>query len=41
LANDEFEILPAGEMRSKYGLTAENRPTIVLNPSKVRERCTP
>ena len=30
-----FEVLPAGEMRGKYGLTAENRPTIRLDPAKV------
>lgn len=30
-----FEILPAGEMRAKYGLTAENRPAIVLDPAGV------
>ena len=31
----EFEVLPAGEMRAKYGLTTENRPTIRLDPAKV------
>ena len=31
----DFEVLPAGEMRAKYGLTAENRPTITLDPSAV------
>lgn len=31
----DYEILPTGEMRAKYGLTAENRPTIVLDPAKV------
>src|SRR5262245_60512652 len=31
----EFELLPAGEMRAKYGLTAENRPTIKLDAAKV------
>jgi hypothetical protein len=31
----EFEILPAGEMRKKYGLTAENRPVIKLDAAKV------
>ena len=31
------EILPAGEMKAKYGLTAENRPTIRIEPSKVPE----
>ena len=30
-----FEVLPAGEMRRKYGFTAENRPLIKLEPSKV------
>src|SRR5712691_8453534 len=30
-----FEVMSAGEMRRKYGLTAENRPTIVLNATKV------
>jgi hypothetical protein len=35
--NDDeiFEVLSAGEMRKKYGLTAENRPTIQLNPANV------
>jgi hypothetical protein len=33
-----FEIMPAGEMRAKYGLTAENRPVIRLDPAKVPER---
>jgi hypothetical protein len=35
--NDDprFEVLPAGEMRKKYGLTAENRPIIKLDPAKV------
>jgi hypothetical protein len=32
----QFEVLPAGEMRAKYGLTAENRPTIWLDPAKPR-----
>jgi hypothetical protein len=37
--NDEpfFEVLPAGEMRRKYGLTAENRPIIKLDPANVPE----
>jgi hypothetical protein len=36
MADDaDFEVLPAGEMRAKYGLYAENRPTIRLNPAKV------
>ena len=29
------EVLPAGEMRAKYGLTAENRPTIAHDATKV------
>lgn len=36
-ANTRFEILPAGEMRAKYGLTTENRPWIRLDPRKVPE----
>jgi len=32
---EKFEILPAGEMRAKYGLTADNRPTITLNPARI------
>jgi hypothetical protein len=32
---ERFEVLPAGEMRKKYGLTAENRPIIRLDPKKV------
>jgi hypothetical protein len=31
----DYEILPASEMRAKFGLTAENRPTIVLDAAKV------
>jgi hypothetical protein len=31
----DYETLPAGEMRAKYGLTSENRPLIILNPEKV------
>jgi hypothetical protein len=30
-----FEILPTAQLREKYGLTAENRPTITLNPRRV------
>lgn len=33
--NPRFEVLPAGEMRRKYGLTTKNRPTIRLDPEKV------
>src|SRR5688572_15277885 len=29
------EVLPAGEMQERYGLTAENRPVIKLDPNKV------
>ena len=32
-----FEVLPAGEMRRKYGLYAENRPLIKLDPRRVPE----
>lgn len=31
----DYETLPAGEMRAKYGLTSENRPLIILNPEKI------
>lgn len=31
----EFEVLPAEEMRNRYGLFAENRPTVSLNPVNV------
>lgn len=31
------EVLPAGVMRRKYGLYAENRPAIKLNPARVPE----
>jgi hypothetical protein len=31
----KFEVLPAGEMRETYGLTAENRPTISLDPTHI------
>jgi hypothetical protein len=31
----EFEVLAAGAMRAKYGLTAKNRPTIKLDPKQV------
>ena len=37
----EFEVLPADEMRAKYGLTAENRPTIALDVAKVPESLRP
>ena len=32
-----WEVLPAGEMRRKYGLYAENRPLIKLVPERVPE----
>jgi hypothetical protein len=35
MSEGDFEILPAGETRAKYGLTAENRPTIHLDVAKV------
>ena len=31
----DWEILPAGEMQKKYGLYAENKPIVKLNPEKV------
>ena len=33
--SDEFEVLPAGELRARYGLTAANRPPIILDAGKV------
>lgn len=33
----DWEVLPAGEMRRKYGLYKENRPVIRLNPERVPE----
>ncbi len=33
--DEEFELLPAGEMREKYGLTRHNRPEIKLDPNNV------
>lgn len=38
MSNEEtpkFEVLPAGELRKKYGLYAENRPIIRLDRSRV------
>jgi len=35
------EVLPAGELRAKYGLTAENRPVIILNPANVPPELRP
>ena len=37
MKDGDYEILPAGEMRRKYGLTAENRPLIKLDPANVPE----
>ena len=34
---DGFEVLAAGHMQKKYGLYAENRPTILLNAGNVPE----
>lgn len=33
-----WEVLPAGEMRRKYGLYAENRPVVKLDPKRVPEQ---
>ena len=33
--SDAFDVLPAGEMRAKYGLTAEDRPMVILDAGKV------
>ena len=33
-----WEVLPVDEMRRKYGLYAENRPLIKLDPKRVPER---
>jgi hypothetical protein len=38
---EKWEVLPAGAMREKYGLYAENRPIIKLNPEDVPERLRP
>ena len=37
MQHGDYEVLPAGEMRAKYGLYAENRPTIRLDPVRVPE----
>jgi hypothetical protein len=37
MKKDDFELLSVGEMRRKYGLTADNRPTIRLDPQRVPE----
>jgi hypothetical protein len=36
-SDERWEVLPAGEMRRKYGLYAANRPVIRLNPMRVPE----
>jgi hypothetical protein len=33
--SDQFEVATGGELRRRYGLTAENRPTIQLDPREV------
>ncbi len=33
--HDKWEVLPAGEMRRKYSLYADNRPIIKLDPANV------
>jgi hypothetical protein len=33
----KFEVATAGELRARYGLTAENRPAIKLDPGRVPE----
>jgi hypothetical protein len=35
--DEHWEVLPAGEMRRKYGLYAERRPFIRLDPKRVPE----
>jgi len=36
-SDEHWEVLPAGEMRCKYGLFAENCPVITLDPNRVPE----
>lgn len=37
-ANDDyFEVASGRELRARYGLTAENRPIILLDPARVPE----
>jgi hypothetical protein len=36
-SDKHWEVLPAGEMRRKYSLYAENRPFIKLDPRRVPE----
>jgi hypothetical protein len=35
MRDGEFEVLTASEMQAKYGLSAEHRPTISLDPTKI------
>jgi hypothetical protein len=37
MSEQEHELLSVEEMRARYGLVAENRPTIRLNPGNVPE----
>ena len=36
-SDEHWEVVPAGEMRRKYGLYAENRPVIKLDAKRVPE----
>ncbi len=36
-SDEQWEVLPAAEMRHKHGLYAENRPVINLDPERVPE----
>ena len=38
MTDERYELLSVDEMRRKYGLVAENRPLIKLNPEKVPEK---
>jgi hypothetical protein len=40
-SNEPWEIQPADQMRRKYGLNAENRPSIKLRPTRVPEPLWP
>lgn len=37
----QYEVLSGKEMRERYNLTAENRPTIILNPENVPDAAKP
>jgi hypothetical protein len=41
MEESQCEVLPAGKLRAKYGLTAENRPVIILNPANVPPELRP